>query len=131
MWDKERWAKSFADYLAPFGKYFKRSESRSTAQRYVRGLLGEVGRKNCWQMAEKLGDGDPQALQRLLYEAAWDADAVCREMRQQVQAVLGYTPGVGVIDESGFIKKGTKSAGVQRQYCGRVGKIENCQRGVF
>src|SRR5688500_15966227 len=125
MWEEEAWAESFEEFLTPFGKYFKRSESRATAQRYVRGLLGEVKRKNCWQIAETMGDVDPQAMQRLLYEADWSADAVCQEMRQQIKDRLGNLAGIGVIDESGFIKKGVKSAGVQRQYCGRVGKIEN------
>lgn len=98
---------------------------------YVRGLLAEVKRKNCWQMAEKLGAVDPQAMQRLLYEVDWDADAVCRHLRTVLIEQMGYQPGVGVIDESGFVKKGQQSAGVQRQYCGRLGKVENCQVGVF
>jgi SRSO17 transposase len=90
-----------------------------------------VKRKNCWQLAEALGLSDPHGLQRLLYEVPWPADAVCKRMRQMVIEQLGYEPGIGVIDESGFIKKGDKSAGVGCQYCGRVGKVDNCQVGVF
>ena len=117
------WSKLSAAFFAPLGSYFPRSESRESAQRYLRGLLAEVKRKNSWQLAEAVGLSDPHSLQRLLYEVPWDADAVCEQ--------LGYEPGIGVIDESGFIKKGDKSVGVGRQYCGRVGKVENCQVGVF
>jgi SRSO17 transposase len=73
----------------------------------------------------------PQAMQRLLYQAHWDSDLACRLLRRKVVARLGYAPGVGVIDESAFVKHGDKSAGVGRQYCGRLGKVENCQVGVF
>jgi SRSO17 transposase len=125
------WSKAFEAFFAAFGRYFPRSESRKSAQQYVRGLLGDVRRKNCWQLAEALGLKDPHALQRLLYEVPWDADAVCGQLRQRVVERLGYEPGIGVIDESGFSKKGHQSAGVGRQYCGRNGKVENCQVGVF
>jgi SRSO17 transposase len=97
----------------------------------MRGLLAEVTRKNCWQLAEVMGEGHPDGLQHLLYGADWDADAVCQQMRAVVVAQMGYEPGIGVIDESGFVKKGQCSVGVKRQYCGRVGKIENCQVGVY
>jgi len=125
------WDGTFSRFFEPLGKRFKRSESRQTAQNYVRGLLAEVKRKNCWQLSEKLGVSDPQAMQRLLYEGKWEAEAVCRDLRTVLVAQMGYEPGIGVIDESGFVKKGEKSAGVQRQYCGHVGKVENCQVGVF
>ena len=125
------WSKLFDEFYSPFGAYFQRSESRETAKQYVRGLLADVKRKNSWQLAEAVGLGDPHPLQRLLYEVPWDADAVCKQMRQGVIERLGYDPGIGLIDESGFLKKGDKSAGVGRQYCGRVGKVENCQVGVF
>lgn len=125
------WEGALNQFFAPFGKWFQRSESRQTAQAYVRGLLAEVNRKNCWQMAEKLGAADPQALQRLLYQVDWDAEAVCADLRRVLMQQMGYEPGIGVIDESGFVKKGQRSAGVQRQYCGRLGKVDNCQVGVF
>ncbi len=88
-------------------------------------------RKNCWQIAEVMGFDDPQAMQRLLYEAQWDDSAVRRKLREVTVTELGYQPGVGVIDESGFVKKGEQSVGVQRQWCGRLGKVENCQVAVF
>jgi len=78
-----------------------------------------------------MGFDDPQAMQRLLYEAQWDDRAVRRKLREVTVTELGYQPGVGVIDESGFVKKGEHSVGVQRQWCGRLGKVENCQVGVF
>ncbi|MHB8630123.1 MAG: IS701 family transposase [Aggregatilineales bacterium] len=125
------WQGAFKAFFAPFGRFFKRSESRESAQRYMRGLLADVTRKNCWQLAEVMGETHPDGLQHLLYGADWDADAVCQQLRTMVIEQLGYEPGIGVIDESGFVKKGQCSVGVKRQYCGRVGKIENCQVGVY
>jgi SRSO17 transposase len=124
-------AASFDDFHAHFAPCFQRSETRQRVRGYVRGLLAPVKRKNCWQIAEAMGEGDPQGLQRLLYEALWDADEVCGRLRQVIRQRMGYTPGIGVFDESGFVKKGSQSVGVKRQYCGRVGKVENCQVGVF
>src|SRR5215470_1370330 len=129
--NQKAWASSFQDFWSDFAKCFKREEARAAAEKYVRGLLAEVERKNCWGLAEIMQERDPQAMQRLLYQAQWDADTLCRILRSKVIARLGYAPGVGVIDESGFVKRGDKSVGVGRQYCGRVGKVENCQVGVF
>ena len=129
--NEQSWQRAFASFMEPFGRFFKRSESRESAARYVRGLLADVKRKNCWQLAEVMGEAHPDGLQHLLYGADWDAEAVCQQMRAVVAKQMGYEPGIGVIDESGFVKKGVCSAGVKRQYCGRVGKIENCQVGVY
>ena len=130
--DKARhWSRLFDDFFTPFGSGFARSESRENARHYVRGLLAEVKRKNSWQLAEAVGLQDPHALQRLLYEVPWDADEMGCQQRALVIDRLGYDPGIGVLDESGFVKKGDQSVGVGRQYCGRVGKVENCQVGVF
>lgn len=118
-------------FLETFASCFPRREVRTNATRYVRGLLADVQRKNGWQLAEELGLSDPHALQRLLNEAKWDDTEVRRQMRQTTIAQIGYNPGVGVLDESGFIKWGQKSAGVARQYCGRLGKVDNCQVGVY
>ena len=125
------WSTLFDDFFTPFEGFFQRSESRESARHYLRGLLAEVKRKNSGQLAEAVGLHDPHRLQRLLDEVPWDADKVCAQRRQTVIDQLGYEPGIGVIDESGFVKKGDKSAGVARQYCGRLGKVENCQVGVF
>jgi SRSO17 transposase len=97
----------------------------------VRGLLGPVERKNGWQLAEHAGHRHPRTIQRVLDRSAWDADAVRDDLLDQVIAELGGEDGVLVIDETGFLKKGTKSCGVARQYSGTAGRIENCQVGVF
>jgi SRSO17 transposase len=88
-------------------------------------------RKNGWQLAEHLGEHGPQGVQRLLNAAHCDADAVRDDLRGYVVEHLGTLDGVLVIDETGFLKKGTKSVGVKRQYSGTAGRIENCQVGVF
>jgi SRSO17 transposase len=128
--ERSSWSATFDEYMSKFGDLYARSESREKAGMYVRGLLADVERKNSWQLAEKLNLLDPHPIQRLLNEARWDADAVQKRQREQVYGQVNEA-GVLVIDESGFIKKGTKSAGVSRQYCGRVGKVENCQMGVY
>src|SRR5512133_666476 len=113
------------------GQRFARSEPRERVRGYVRGLLSEVERKNGWQLAEWAGDAAPYGVQHLLGRAAWDADAVRDDLRSYVTAHLADADSVLVIDETGFLKKGDKSVGVQRQYSGTAGRIENCQVGVF
>src|SRR6266487_1057740 len=110
---------------------FARVEPRRTARDMVLGLLSSAERKNCWWLAEQAGHGGPQAMQRLLRTAVWDADAVRDDVRAFVAARLGDATGVLIPDETGFLKKGTGSAGVQRQYSGTAGRIENSQVGVF
>jgi SRSO17 transposase len=111
---------------------FLRPEVRTRAYRYLSGLLGEVGRKNSWQMAEAIGEARPRGVQHLLNDAHWDADAVRDDLRGYVVEHLGdEKSGVLVVEESGFLKKGQKSCGVARQYTGTAGKRENCQVGVF
>ena len=116
------------DRLAP---RFQRPEVRARAGRYLAGLLGPVERRNGWQLAEALGEGSPDGVQRLLRTARWDADAVRDDLRGYVVEHLGDPAAVLVVDETGFLKKGTKSAGVARQYTGTAGRVENCQVGVF
>jgi SRSO17 transposase len=127
----DEYAAGFEAYHARFAPLFVRSEPREAARRYLRGLLAPVPRKNCWQMAEAVGDKDPQAMQRLLFGAQWDAEAVRDELQRFVIERFGESEGIGIIDETGFLKKGSKSVGVKRQYSGTAGKIENCQIGVF
>jgi SRSO17 transposase len=110
---------------------FRRAEVRGRAKRYLAGLLDQVERKNGWQMAEHLGEAGPQGVQRMLNAADWDAEAVRDDLQTYVIENLGDPTGVLIVDETGFLKKGTKSAGVQRQYSGTAGRIENCQIGVF
>jgi SRSO17 transposase len=127
----DHYTTEFEAFHARFARFFVRSEPREAVRQYLRGLLSPVPRKNCWQMAEAVGDKDPQAMQRLLFGAQWDADAVRDELQAFVIERFGEADGIGIVDETGFLKKGTKSAGVKRQYSGTAGKVENCQIGVF
>ena len=130
--DVDTLADQLVAFHARFAKYFYRSEVRERSARYLRALLSPVPRKNGWQLAEAIGEPDPNGAQRLLYSARWDADAVRDELIRVVDEAFGDAEqGIFVIDETGFLKKGTKSAGVARQYSGTAGKIENCQIGVF
>jgi SRSO17 transposase len=116
------------DRIAP---RFFREEVRQRARRYLGGLLAPVTRRNAWQLAEHLGEGTPDGVQRLINRARWDADLVRDDLQRYVVEHLGDPAGVLVVDETGFLKKGNQSAGVQRQYSGTAGRIENCQVGVF
>jgi SRSO17 transposase len=98
---------------------------------YLRGLLGPVGRKNGWQLAEHARERTPDGMQRLLATADWNQDLVRDDLRAYVLEHLGEERAVLVVDETGFLKKGTTSVGVQRQYSGTAGKVDNCQLGVF
>lgn len=123
----EQWQEAFEQFHARFANLFERSESREQAKKYLRGLLAHVGRKNSWQLAEVVGDGIPDRMQRLLYRAPWDADAARDRLQQFVIETFGDEEGIGVVDETSFPKAGNKSVGVAKQYCGALGKIENCQ----
>jgi len=125
--DLDHWADSFAAFHARFGTLFARSETRDQAAKYLRGLLAPIERKNGWQVAEAVGDATPDRTQRLLYRADWDANAARDILQDFVSETFGDPEGIGVIDETGILKKGTGSVGVQRQYSGTAGKIENCQ----
>jgi SRSO17 transposase len=125
------WAKDLGEIAALIGGRFSRSELRERALTYLRGLLSPVERKNGWQLAEEAGDQTPYATQHLLGRAVWSADEVRDDLREYVVKHLGDEDGVLVVDETGFLKKGTKSAGVRRQYSGTAGRVENCQIGVF
>ena len=129
----ERWDEQFANLWDRMAGCWGRRDLRCRAQAYVRGLLGAVQRKNSWQVAEHVGDTTPHGLQRLLGRARWDADKLRDEVRRYaVEHLLTKDEGgVLIVDETGFLKKGEKSAGVQRQYSGTAGRIENCQIGVF
>src|SRR6516162_7164758 len=125
------WADEVAAVAGRIGRHFARSEPRRRAAGYLRGLLSTAERKNGWQLAEHLGDATPDGVQHLLARADWDADAVRDDLLGYVAEHLGDADGVLVVDETGFLKKGTKSCGVARQYSGTAGRIENCQVGVF
>ena len=126
------WSKTLGELHRRIGHRFARSEARERVKRYLLGLLGHVERKNGWQMAEAIGERDPQGVQRLLNAAKWDADAVRDDLREYVVEHIGdEATGVLIVDETGFLKKGTKSVGVARQYTGTAGETVNCQVGVF
>ncbi len=125
------WAAGLEQVHARIAPRFARSEPRERVLGYVRGLLAPVERKNSWTLAERAGEANPDGMQRLLAAADWDADAVRDDVRGYVVEQLGDPGDVLAVDESGFLKKGSKSAGVARQYSGTAGRIENCQIGVF
>lgn len=132
------WAGSIADwrhalegmkaFIAPA---FKRSEQRASAGAFVDGLLSGVERKTGWMLAEEAGLARPYRIQSLLGRSSWSADKLCDRVRRYIVDALGDPDGVLVIDETGFLKKGTHSVGVARQYSGTAGRIENSQIGVF
>ena len=111
--------------------HVRRPEARRHAADYLRGLIADVERKNGWQLAEQAGYVHPRGIQRVLARYAWDADAIRDALRRWVVAELGDARAVLVVDETGFPKQGRHSAGVARQYSGTLGKIANCQVGVF
>jgi SRSO17 transposase len=113
------------------GPRFRRAEARKRVRRFLSGLLAPVERKNGWQLAEALGERGPHGVQRLLSAADWDAEAVRDDLRTYVLERLGEEAGILVVDETGFLKKGKKSAGVAPQYSGTAGGRANCQIGVF
>jgi SRSO17 transposase len=125
------WEADFEMFCARFASLFSRREGRATFAATLRGLLSLVGRKNAWQLAEKLGMKLPDAIQRLMYQTPWDADIARDHLRRFVVETIGHAEGIGILDETGFLKQGDRSAGVQRQTTGTAGKITNCQVGVF
>jgi SRSO17 transposase len=126
-----RWQAGFDEVFGLVAGEFAQVESRRRARLYLLGLLSGAERKNSWTIAEQAGDLSPDGMQRLLNHYRWDADAVRDRLRGYLLDRLGDPAGVVVADETGFLKKGIKSAGVQRQYSGTAGRIENCQLGVF
>ena len=126
-----RWRAGFDEAFGLIAGRFAQADSRRRARMYLLGLLSGAERKNSWTIAEQAGELTPDGMQRLLNFYRWDAGAVRDDLRSYVLEQLGDPAGVVVADETGFLKKGTKSAGVQRQYSGTAGRIENCQLGVF
>lgn len=125
------WAGELDQVHGRLAPRFARREPRQRVRSYLAGLLSPIERKNGWQLAEQAGESTPTGMQRVLSGAHWDADAVRDDLRAYVVEHLGDVQAVLVIDETGFLKKGTKSVGVKRQYSGTAGRIENCQIGVF
>ncbi len=126
------WSQALDELHGRIAPRFARAEVRERARRYLIGLLDCVERKNGWQLAEAIGERGAKGTQRLLNAATWDADAVRDDLRDYVVEHLGdAASGVLIVDETGFLKKGTKSCGVARQYTGTTGDTVNAQVAVF
>ena len=128
--DVQVWNVYWAQVERRIAPIFARSDAHKRAMTYLAGLLSPAERKNSWQLAEISGDPNPYGFQHLLGRADWNPDALRDRLRTYVTDYLADPDAVGVIDETGFLKKGRHSAGVARQYSGTAGRIENCQIGV-
>ena len=126
---------SFLDELrgfhTAFRACFRRQEPRDQFFNYMVGQFSALERKSIEPMALQVEGGKVRAMQRLVSEALWDEDAMLETYHRLVQDEMGEPDGVLIVDETGFVKKGAASVGVARQYCGSLGKVENCQVGVF
>ncbi|HEX5994279.1 MAG TPA: IS701 family transposase, partial [Jiangellales bacterium] len=129
--DPAAWRLVLDGVLGSFAGRFGRVEPRRTAAAFVTGLLSDIESKTGWALAEQAGHRRPDAMQRLLYRAMWDADAVRDDLRAVIVGRFSDPDAVLVVDETGDLKKGVHSVGVQRQYTGTAGRIENAQVGVF
>jgi SRSO17 transposase len=129
--DPDCWTGILDDLMLRVGHRFRRVEPRRRARALVMGLLASLPRKNCWTIAEHAGDATPGGMQHLLSRARWDADGVRDDVRGFVIEHLGDPGAVLVVDETGDVKKGTATAGVQRQYTGTAGRVENAQVAVY
>jgi SRSO17 transposase len=114
-----------------FADCFHRSESRAHFLNYMAGQYSELERKSIEPIALALEDCNVRSMQRFVSEAQWDDDAIMYKYRSLVNDDLGSSDGALIFDETGFVKKGDNSVGVARQYCGTIGKVDNCQVGVF
>jgi len=129
--DVGRWVQSLFRLQARIAPRFARSEPRRRVLAYLQGILSDTARKNGWQLAEHAREARPDGMQRLLSQAVWNTNGVRDDLRTYALEHLGTESAILVIDESGFPKRGSKSAGVGLQYCGATGQVENCQVGVF
>ena len=122
---------AFQDFHAYFGPLFGRREARDHSRHYLQALLVQSGeRRNAENLSETV-PASARVMQRFLTESPWDDDAVIRRLQEYLSPRLGHPEAVWVLDGSDFPKQGRKSAGVARQYCGRLGKVANCQAGMF
>jgi SRSO17 transposase len=129
--DLARWQELFDQVMSRVAGRFARVELRRRAKAFVRGLLSDLPRKNCWTLAEHAGDASPDGMQHLLARAVWDADALRDDVRALLVEALGDPAAVLVVDETGDLKKGSHTVGVQRQYTGTAGKVDNAQVAVY
>jgi SRSO17 transposase len=127
----DKWQAGLDDMFALIAGCFSRVEPRRLAFAYIRGLLAPLERRNGWTLSEQAGRRSPNAMQEMLYSPCWDPGRVRDGVRDYLVKSLGDPGGVLIADDTGFVKKGVRSAGVQRQYSGTAGKVENCQIGTF
>jgi SRSO17 transposase len=126
-----KWEQELSELKARLAPAFGRAETRASANAFIDGLLSGATRKTGWQLAEQAGLARPYRMQSLIGRGSWNVDVLRDKVRDEVISSLGDPNGVLVVDETGFLKKGTHSVGVARQYSGTAGRIENCQVGVF
>ncbi|WP_345960683.1 IS701 family transposase, partial [Tistrella mobilis] len=126
-----KWQTALDDLKAHLGPALGRAETRASGGAFIDGLLSGAERKTGWMLAEEAGLDRPYRIQSLLGRSKWSADSLRERVYSYVMAALGDRDGVLVVDETGFVKKGTQSVGVARQYSGTAGRIENSQIGVF
>jgi SRSO17 transposase len=119
-----RWKAAADELLDRVAGRFPRVETRRRAREFLCGLLADLPRKNCWSIAEHAGNATPNGMQHLLNRASWDTDGVRDDLRDYVTEHLGDADAVLVVDETGDLKKGAHTVGVQRQYTGTAGRIE-------
>jgi SRSO17 transposase len=129
--DPDRWQTEFSAVLDRIAPRFARYEPLQRAGELMAGMVSGLDRKNCWTIAEHRGSATPDGLQHLLARASWDADAVRDDLRDYVVDAFGHPGAILVVDETGDVKKGTATVGVQRQYSGTAGRIENSQVAVY
>lgn len=129
--DVRVWERYWTDLADRIGPTFARADAREQALAYLAGLLSPAERKNGWQIAEMAGAANPYGIQHLLGRAVWDADTLCADLQRYVLEHLADPDAIGVLDETGFLKKGQHSVGVSRHYSGTAGRVEHCQIGVF
>lgn len=125
------WSIEFESLTDRVSSLFVHPKSRMHSRQYLEGLLAPIERKNSWTIAEHAGEKEPKAMQRFLNLASWDADTLRDVNREYAIENLGDPDGILIADPTGFAKKGKKSAGVQRQYSGTLGRVDNCQIGTF
>ena len=114
--NKSEYEEEFKKLTNRLGKAFTNISGNQNMQKYLRGLLGTAERKNGWQMAEYLGDATPYSIQQFIYRGRYNTEILRDELMRYIGENLGEPDGILVVDETGFLKQGKKSCGVQRQY---------------
>lgn len=128
---QERVEKEMQELKSRMQKCYYSKSGLNEAEKYIKGLMSRAERKNGWQMSEILGESTPYRMQQFINRGRWSADELRDVLQKYVKEKFQNESAVLVVDETGFLKQGKMSAGVQRQYSGTDGRIENCQIGVF